>query len=134
MKQSTQRYLPLALAASLMLSGVSTALAGSMSRADDSMSHATTGSAKASGKLTLSAAQNKTLWNDLSADASKQNAPASFLGNVGERVPSGLETQALPAKAASDVPMVKNYHYAMLQDKIVLVNPKTKRVAGVIRQ
>jgi hypothetical protein len=137
-----KQHLSIALATALAFTGASGAFAGTMSQNSssnsmnhsDRMEHATTGSTAPQGKLTLSDSQRKQLWGDLSASAEKQTPPASFIGNVGEAVPSGINTQPLPSQAASDVPTAKNYHYAMLQNRIVLVNPRTNKVAGVIRQ
>jgi len=137
-----KHHLSIALATALAFSGASGALAASsMSQHNSSngmqtnqMEHATTGSTAPQGRLTLSNKQQKKLWTDISARATQQTAPSGFSAKVGEAVPSGLNPQPLPAKAASDVPVVRAYHYAMLQNQIVLVNPTTNKVAGVINQ
>ena len=38
----------------------------------------------------------------------------------------------MPAKAASDVPALKPYNFAMLQKKLVIVNPSDHKIAEVI--
>jgi len=118
---------PMALAASVALAGISAA------SAMDSASKSTTGSSQ-SDTLNLSSSQQKTLWNDISANAAKQQAPSSFNATIGEALPSSLTSHALPSKAATDVPAAKDYQYVMMQNKLLLVNPSDKRVAEVITQ
>ena len=139
-----KHHLSIALAAALAMSGASGAFAGNMSNTNASNSgmnnsmsrseHATTGKAMPTGKLTLSNAQKKQLWSAIDTSATPQTAPSGFSAKVGQTVPSGVQTQPLPEQATNDVPVVKNYNYAMLQNRIVLVNPRTNKVAGVIDQ
>lgn len=146
-----KQHLSIVLATALAFSGASGAVAGTMSqnnastgtdRSDasnamkrgDRMEHATTGSAAPHGRLTLSDSQKQKLWSDLSGSAQRQTPPANFIGKVGEVVPNDVRTRPLPSQAASEVPVIRNYHFAMLDDRIVLVNPQTNKVAGIIRQ
>jgi hypothetical protein len=116
----------LALVAALAVSGVTAASARShMSR----MSNQTTG---ASDTLSLSDAQQQSLWKDVSKHATNQNAPADFNAAVGTEVPSGLNTYPLPRRASRDVPAVKPYRYAMTQDKVLIVNPSDHKIADVV--
>ena len=115
MRKSTS----VAVAAALLLSGVSAAAAAShMTRASDT--------------LNLSAPQQKKIWKDLSQHASNQTAPSGFNAAAGQAIPSGLSTYPLPRQAARDVPAVKPYRYAMTQDKVLIVNPHDKKIAGVV--
>jgi hypothetical protein len=115
----------LALAAALALSGVTAASARHMSgRAE----HA----AAASDTLSLSDAQQKSVWNDVSGRAKSQNAPSDFNAAEGSEMPNGLNTYPMPRKAARDVPAVRPYRYAMTQDKLLLVNPSDNKIANVV--
>lgn len=113
----------LALAAALVLTGVTAASARSH------MSNKTTG---ASDTLTLSDAQQQSIWNDVSGHATKQNAPLDFNAAVGTEIPSAINTYPLPRQAARDVPAVKPYRFAMLQNKVLIVNPSDKKIADVV--
>ncbi len=113
----------LALAAALVLTGATAASARSH------MSNKTTG---ASDTLTLSDAQQQSIWNDVSKHAANQTAPADFNVAVGTEVPSTLNTYPLPRQAARDVPAVKPYRYAMTQDKVLIVNPSDHKIADVV--
>jgi hypothetical protein len=82
--------------------------------------------------LDLSATQQKDIWKDLSRHAASQTAPSGFNATVGEAIPTGVSTYPLPRQAARDVPAVKPYRYAMLQDKVLIVNPRDKKIADVV--
>ena len=47
-------------------------------------------------------------------------------------VPNTVTTAPITSKAASDVPALKPYNFAMLQHKLVIVNPADKKIAEVI--
>ena len=115
-----------AVAAVLLLSGVSVASAASH------MSNRSGSSAAASDKLDLSSAQQKSIWKDISRHAANQNAPSDFNPAVGTAIPDGVNTYPLPRRAARDVPAAKPYRYAMLQDKLLIVNPSDQKIADVV--
>jgi hypothetical protein len=115
-----------AVAAVLLLSGVSVASAASH------MSNRSGSSAAASDKLDLSSAQQKSIWKDIGRHAANQNAPPDFNPAVGTAIPGGVNTYPLPRQAARDVPAVKPYRYAMLQDKLLIVNPSDQKIADVV--
>ena len=121
-----KKYASVAVAAALLLSGVSAASAASH------MSNRSASSAQPSDTLALSAAQQKEVWKDISRHAANQSAPSGFDANVGATIPSGVSTYPLPRRAARDVPAVKPYRYAMLQDKLVIVNPNDNKIADVV--
>jgi hypothetical protein len=115
-----------AVAAVLLLSGVSVASAAGY------MSNRAGNSAGASDKLDLSSAQQKSIWKDISRHAANQSAPSGFNAAVGSAVPASVNTYPLPRQAARDVPAAKPYRYAMLQDKVLIVNPSDKKIADVV--
>jgi Protein of unknown function (DUF1236) len=110
----------LTLAAAVLLAGATAASAATgMSKA-------------ASDSLSLSSTQQKTAWRDLTTPPLNQQAPAGFNATVGAVIPSSVTTAPIPSKAASDVPALKPYNFAMLQKKLVIVNPSDKKIAEVI--
>jgi len=121
----------IALAAAVLMAGI-----GAASAADSTMSKSSSMSspamAKASDSLSLTAAQRKSAWNDISKTAAAQTAPSGFDAKVGAAVPSSLSTQPVPVEAANHVPALRPYSFAMLQNKIVIVNPTDKKIAEVI--
>ncbi len=111
-----------AVAAALLVSGMSAGSAASrMSR-------------PAGDTLTLTDAQHLTIWNDVSRQASSQEAPADFKAAAGATVPNDIKTYPLPRQATRDVPAAKPYRYAKLQDNILIVNPADNKIADVVSQ
>ena len=130
----------LTVAAIALLAGVSVASAAGMSKSSTSKP-ATTGSASsmsqhvAKDSLSLSASQQQTAWKDISAQATKESAPASFTAKVGAAVPSDLATHPVPVSTASKVPELRPYQYALLSNnKLLIVNPSDKKIAEIITQ
>ncbi len=72
------------------------------------------------------------IWKDISRHATNQTAPSGFNATVGEAIPSNVSTYPLPRQASRDVPAVKPYRYAMMQDKVLIVNPNDKKIADVV--
>lgn len=130
-RPSSNKSLSVALAAVLMMSGASIAAAQSTMSKDKT----TTGSAASSAsELKLTSDQEKKLWTEISGHAMKQSAPSGFTPAVGQTVPTGVTLRELPSKAQTDVPAAKPYHYAMVQDKLLLVNPSDKKIVEVITE
>jgi hypothetical protein len=134
-----QKSATLALAAALALSGVTAATASEMSNHAAKTSTAKISTTKAaatrtaaSDMLSLSNAQQKSIWSDVSRQASNQYAPLGFDAAVGTALPSSVSVYTLPSKAERDVPALKPYRYAMLQDKILIVNPSDRKIADVV--
>ena len=111
----------LALAAAVLLSGVTAASAAT-----------TSNPAKASDTLSLTSRQQKTAWNDLYVSWLNQKAPSGFHAIIGAVVPNSVTTAPVPSKAAHAVPSLKPYDFAMMQKKLVIVNPSDKKIVEVI--
>jgi hypothetical protein len=111
----------IAVAVAMLLAGVTAASAATMSNP-----------AKASDMLNLTSTQQKTAWQDLTTPMLSQNAPSGFSAIVGATVPKSVTTAPVPPKAASDVPALKPYDFAMVQKKLVIVNPSDHKIAEVI--
>jgi hypothetical protein len=85
--------------------------------------------------LMLSSTQQKTAWNDLSAQATKQKTPSSFVARVGEVLPADITTHSVPAAVTKQIPELKSYKYALLNNnRLLIVNPSDKKIAEVITQ
>jgi ABC-type transport system substrate-binding protein len=110
-----------ALAAAMLLAGVTAASAATMSN-----------SAKASDTLSLTSTQQKTAWRDLFTPSLNQTTPSGFDATVGAVVPNSVATAPVSSKAAHAVPALKPYDFAMIQKKLVIVNPSDKKIAEVI--
>jgi len=118
----------IALAAAALLAGVAAASAAGMQQSSAGANMAP----PASDTLSLSSAQKKAAWKDLYTGSLNQKAPAGFTAVAGAVVPNSVTTAPITSKAVSDVPALKPYNFAMLQHKLVIVNPVDKKIAEVI--
>jgi len=114
------KHTPIALAAVLLLSGVTAAAAAGMTQASPSDS------------LSLSSTQQKTAWKDLSMPSLNQAAPSGFAVKVGATVPKSVTTAPVNTKAAEAVPALQPYRFATVQKKLIIVNPSDHKIAEVI--
>lgn len=120
----------IALAASALLaSGIGVASAANsnaMSKTPPAMQ------SMAKDSLSLTHAQQRTAWRDLSKQASTQSAPSNFTVSVGATVPGDVSLQSVPAKVAARVSSLKPYDYALLHNRLLIVNPSDKKIVDVI--
>jgi len=123
-----------ALVAALLLAGVSVASAAGLqpSSSGQAPSAETKMAPPVADTLSLTSAQQKTAWKDLYAGSHAQKTPAGFNATIGAVVPDSVTTAPMTKKAAGDVPALKPYHFAMLQKKLLIVNPGDKKITGVI--
>ena len=113
-----RKHISVALAAGLLVAGVSAASAGGMSQ-----SNSTSNSTMSQDALRLTSTQQKMVWNDLHGQATEQKAPSGFNATIGAIVPSTVKTEPVPSKAATSVPALKSFNFAMVNSKLLIVNP-----------
>jgi hypothetical protein len=133
-----------ALSVAALIAGISAASAGSPMSRDNAnppaakMQSDKTPSANAAAQsgdaLTLWEAQRKMAWQDLYMDSLNQNTPPGFDAVVGTTVPNTIVIAPVTAQAGSDVPALKPYSFAMVQKKLVIVNPSNRKITNVIAQ
>jgi hypothetical protein len=120
----------IAIAASALLaSGIGVASAASPN-AMSKTAPATQSMAKDS--LSLTSSQQHVAWRDISKQASAQSAPSNFTASVGTTVPADVSLQSIPARVAARVSSLKPYDYALLHDRLLIVNPNDKKIVDVI--
>jgi len=85
----------------------------------------------ASDSVTLSAAQQSAVWTDLSKQAINQNV-AGFDATIGTFVSDIIETEPVPNDVTANNPSLKPYYFAMIDHKIVIVDPSNKVIADVL--
>jgi len=88
--------------------------------------------AAANDSLKLTSAQEKTVWSDVSKQATKQKAPSGFTASVGTAVPTSISLRPVSSTLAGEIPALKTYQYAMVQDKVLIVNPADRKIVDVI--
>jgi hypothetical protein len=82
--------------------------------------------------LSLTTAQEKLAWRDLSKQASSQRAPSNFSASVGATVPNDITLRSIPRTVAGQLPKLKPYRYALIPNELLIVNPSDKKVVDVI--
>ena len=87
----------------------------------------------AKDSLSLTTAQEKLAWRDLSKGTS-QRVPSNFTASVGTAVPSDITLQPISKKVASQLPTLKPYQYARLPNEVLIVNPADKKIVDVINR
>jgi Protein of unknown function (DUF1236) len=117
-----------ALAAALLLSGATIASAAGMSHTFSTL----TMSKPLSDTISLSSTQQKMAWNDLKSTATKQTSPSALNAKIGSVIPSTLKLETIPGKAAKDVPSLRGYDFAMVQNKLLIVNPSDRKIVDLI--
>jgi hypothetical protein len=90
--------------------------------------------AQSADALKLSDAQRQTAWQDLYMDSLNQDTPQGFNAVVGATVPNTIVIVPVTAQAGGDVPVLKPFSFAMVQKKLVIVNPSSRKIANVIAQ
>ena len=90
--------------------------------------------AMAKDSISLTRAQERTAWRDISREATSQKTPQNFAASVGTTVPADISLQSVPAKVATQVSALKPFDYALLHGKLLIVNPTDKKVVDVINR
>jgi hypothetical protein len=81
----------------------------------------------------LSTEQRSKIFRAVQADKNK-TARAKFPVEIGADVPPALELHSLPDDALIEVPIAKMFKCVVVDDKVVLIDPTTMRVAEVIER
>lgn len=84
-----------------------------------------------SDTIILSAAQRRAVWNDINKQATNHNA-AGFDATVGTFVPGTVKIEQMPSKVAANIPSLRPYDFAMVDHKLVIVDPSNKVIADVL--
>jgi hypothetical protein len=124
--------LPLS-ASILLVSSIGVANAADHSAMSRQSSMSSTAS-MAKDNLSLTTAQEKLAWRDLSKQAASQPAPSNFSASPGTTIPDNIALRPIPRKVASQLPKLRPYQYARLPNEILIVNPTDKKVADVVNR
>jgi hypothetical protein len=121
-----RKQISVALAAGLLMAGGSVASAAGMQQPSSPMAR------PASDILNLTAAQRETAWKDLYMGSLNQTPPAGFDAKAGAVLPPNIATAPVTRKAAGEVPALKPFDFAMVNGKLLIVNPSDKKIVEVI--
>ncbi len=86
--------------------------------------------------LQLTDEQKQEILQAVAARNTLDKAPAGFTPQSGAKVPSQakLPRHPLPADLVQKVPALKEYEYAKLEHRVLIVDPMTQQVVDVIQE
>jgi hypothetical protein len=124
-----------AIIAALLAGGTSLAIAQNGASANNKGTSRTATSAatalRGTDTVILSAAQRSSVWNDLSKQATNQDA-TGFDATIGTFVPNTVKIEPIPSKVTASDPSLRPYGFAMVDQKLVIVDPSNKVIANVL--
>jgi hypothetical protein len=84
----------------------------------------------------LNEVERQQVWQAVMAQATDDKLPEGFQPVVGAKVPTQIKLplHPLPGPLANQIPVLKQYYYAKLPDKVLLVDPISRKVVEVIAQ
>ena len=91
-----------------------------------------TATAEAKPPLQLSDEQRRKIQDALVTAHSAQKTPDNFKAKVGEKVPTKLKLDAMPAPLINEEPVLKQYDFVKLDNDLLVVDPMDSTVVAVI--
>ncbi|MGA8699578.1 MAG: hypothetical protein WB689_38295 [Xanthobacteraceae bacterium] len=91
-----------------------------------------TASAKQKPPLQLSDEQRRKIQDALVTAHSAQKTPDKFEAKVGEKVPTQLKLDVMPAPLINQEPVLKQYDFVKLDNDLLVVDPMDSTVVAVI--
>jgi hypothetical protein len=88
--------------------------------------------AHVSPRLNLSLEQRHTI-KEIVKDLKLGVSSAETQPKIGDPAPSNIDLQPMPAEIGQKVPQIKSHMFFLTADQFVIVDPKDKKVADVIK-
>jgi hypothetical protein len=79
----------------------------------------------------LSAAQRRAIWNDLRKQTTNQKA-AGFDATIGTFMPNTVKVEPIPSNVKANNSSLRPYDFAMVDHKLVIVDPSNNVIADVL--
>jgi Protein of unknown function (DUF1236) len=120
------------IAAALLAGGTSLAMAQySVQTPATNPPHAAKSATHGTDTVILSGAQRRAVWKDLSKQANNQNA-TGFKATVGTFVPKSMKIEPMPSNVTANNPKLRPYGFALVGNKLLIVDPSNKVIADVL--
>jgi Protein of unknown function (DUF1236) len=130
--QEKQRHFRLTLAALILASGSGAAVAIDDSPASGKVPPGASSQPSSGVPIHLSSEQENTVWQRINNHSVQAPPPSQLTVPVGAVVPDEVPLQAIPDDVAADISSLKAYDYAIVQDRLLIVNRSNKTVVHVI--
>jgi hypothetical protein len=113
-----------------------TGMNASAQRADETIGGTGSLTAEPKPAPALNETQRQQVWQAVMEKATDAKLPEGFQPMVGATMPTQvtLPMHPLPGPLANEIPVLKEYYYAKLPDKVLLVDPVSRKVVEVIAQ
>jgi len=82
----------------------------------------------------LSADEELNIYQQVHKSASKETVPAGFRPEIGAKIPGSIALDSLPGDLTNHLPGLRKYDYVMAQNRVVLVDPATRKVVDVLTE
>lgn len=120
------RGIVLGTSALALLAGISIAAAQGMNEPNQGQQRQSN-----QADINLTDQQKQTIWQTLSR-ARSEKAPSDFKAAVGSDVPRTVRLHVFTRALTNKVPATRGYEYAKLQNEVVVVDPKTRKVIDTV--
>jgi hypothetical protein len=91
-----------------------------------------TNNAQSKSPLQLSDEQRRKIQEALITAHSAQKTPDHFEAKVGEKIPTKLKLDAMPASLINEEPVLKQYDFVKIDNELLVVDPMNSTVVAVI--
>jgi hypothetical protein len=80
--------------------------------------------------LSLTRAQQSEIWRALGKSADKAQEPAGL--SMGEAVPDTMNVLPFSRRLRTNIRAIRHYHYALMHDQVLIVDPATKKIIAIV--
>jgi Protein of unknown function (DUF1236) len=80
--------------------------------------------------LSLTSTQRAEIWGSLSKEATRTSVASGL--NVGEVVPNAIHLLSFTDHLRKRIPAIRSYRYGLLHDQVLIVDPRTRKVAFIV--
>ena len=94
----------------------------------------TTGQTPETRASSVNEQQRTEIVDRLRRDRGSSRENVNIRVNIGERLPARVRPRSLPPDIVRIAPQYRGYHYTVVEDEIVIVNPRTREVVEVFRE
>lgn len=122
------------VAPAIVAAGIAVGMPSGLAMAQDKPAAAADETPKDLKRLNLSDAQKQTIFISVTNQNLKNEAPPNFQPVIGVVVPTNIELEEMPGTIVQLVPDAKSYRLARVTNRVVIVDPDSRRVVEVIEQ
>jgi hypothetical protein len=89
---------------------------------------------RGNSSVTVNEQQRTQIIDRLRRDRTTSTQNVNIQVNIGERLPPRVRPRPLPPDIVRIAPQYRSYEYTVIEDQVVIVNPRTREVVDVVRE